>query len=204
MQDKSSQICCYLLGVEDGQRVLDVCAAPGGKTMTLSQYAGKNGEIVSCDIYNHKLKLIDDTAKRLGLENVKVLLRDGANDKTDIGSFDRILCDVPCSGFGVTAKKPEIKYKSQAEIKDLPTTAMKILENSARLLKKGGRLVYSTCTLLPEENRDVCNAFLLNHSEFKSVAIDENISGFRDGDYLTIMPYDYDCDDFFVAVFERS
>ena len=116
---------------------------------------------------------------------------------------DKIQCDVPCSGFGVTGKKPEIRYKDENEVASLPELGLRILENSAKYLKKGGRLVYSTCTLLPEENVHVCKAFLEKYDNFKPVHIDDNIEGFRDGETLTVLPHIYDCDGFFIAEFER-
>lgn len=203
VQDMSSQICCRVLGAKKGETVIDVCSAPGGKSMTLAQMMENQGKIISCDIYEHKLKLINDTAKRLSVDIIETKLRDGTDENSPLPVADRILCDVPCSGFGVTGKKPEIKYKSAEEISSLPELGLKILENSARYLKKGGRLVYSTCTLLPEENVDVCNAFLARNKDFTAVHIDDDINGFRDGETLTVMPHIYDCDGFFIAAFER-
>ena len=171
--------------------------------MTLAQLMENEGRLLSCDLYEHKVKLIADTAKRLGITIIEPILRDAADSEKELPMADRILCDVPCSGFGVTGKKPEIKEKTQDEIVSLPTLQMKILENSCRFLKKGGRLVYSTCTLLPQENAFLCREFLGKHPEFKTVKIDETIKGFRDGETLTVLPFDYDCDGFFIAAFER-
>ncbi len=203
VQDLSSQLCCFVLSPKKGETVIDVCASPGGKSMTAAQMMENNGNIISCDIYEHKLKLINDTAERLGVKIIKTVMRDGADSSSSLPMADRILCDVPCSGLGVTGKKPEIKYKDEKEISALPDLQYAILENSCRFLKKGGKLVYSTCTLLPEENAFVCSRFLNNHPEFGAVHIDDEISGFRDGETLTVMPYDYDCDGFFIAAFER-
>ena len=203
VQDMSSQICCGVLDAKKGETVIDVCSAPGGKSMTVAQMMENEGKIISCDIYEHKLKLIDDTAKRLGIDIIETKLRDGTDESSKLPFADRILCDVPCSGFGVTGKKPEIRYKDENEIASLPSLGLKILENSSQYLKKGGRLVYSTCTILPEENVDVCNAFLSRHKDFVPVSIDSNIEGFRDGETLTVLPYIYDCDGFFIAAFER-
>ena len=203
VQDLSSQICCAVLAPQKGETVLDICAAPGGKSMTMAQMMQNAGKIIACDIYGHKLKLIKDTAGRLGIDIIQTVLRDGTDNHEELPMADRILCDAPCSGFGVTGKKPEIKYKDAKEIGSLPETQLKILENSARFLKKGGRLVYSTCTLLPEENAGVCRSFLKNHSDFRAVPVDDTIKGFRDGETLTVLPHDYDCDGFFIAAFER-
>lgn len=203
VQDMSSQICCRVLEAKKGETLIDVCSAPGGKSMTLAEMMGNEGKIISCDIYEHKLKLISDTAKRLGIGIIETKLRDGTDKNCELPMADRILCDVPCSGFGVTGKKPEIKYKDEKEVSSLPELGLNILENSARYLKKGGRLVYSTCTVLPEENIGVCKAFLEKHSDFIPVHIDDNIKGFRDGETLTVLPHIYDCDGFFIAAFER-
>lgn len=203
VQDLSSQLCCKILSPEKGDSVIDVCASPGGKTMTMAEMMQNEGVIISCDIYEHKLKLINDTAERLGINIIKTVLRDGTDENSELPMADRILCDVPCSGFGVTGKKPEIKYKDEQEIATLPDIQLKILENSCRFLKSGGRLVYSTCTLLPEENAGICRKFLKKHSDFRAVHIDDEIKGFRDGEALTVLPYNYDCDGFFIAAFER-
>lgn len=203
VQDMSSQICCKVLDAKKGETIIDICSAPGGKSMTLAEMMGNEGRIVSCDIYEHKLKLISDTAKRLGIGIIETKLRDGTDKSSELPMADRILCDVPCSGFGVTGKKPEIRYKDEKEIASLPELGLEILENSAGFLKKGGRLVYSTCTVLPEENVGVCKAFLEKHSDFVPVHIDDNIKGFRDGEALTVLPHIYDCDGFFIAAFER-
>lgn len=203
VQDFASQLCCRILSPQKGETVLDVCAAPGGKSMTLAQMMENEGRLLSCDLYEHKVKLIADTAKRLGITIIEPIQRDASDSEKELPMADRILCDVPCSGFGVTGKKPEIKEKTQEEIATLPTLQMQILETSCRFLKKGGRLVYSTCTLLPEENAFLCRAFLENHPEFTAVPIDETIKGFRDGETLTVLPFDYDCDGFFIAAFER-
>ncbi len=204
VQDLSSQLCCHVLSPEKGDTVIDVCAAPGGKTMTMAQMMGNEGKIISCDIHEHKLKLINDTASRLGIDIIETRLRDGADKNACLPVADRILCDVPCSGFGVTGKKPEIKYKSQKETENLPALQLEILLNSAQYLKKGGKLVYSTCTLLAEENSQVCKKFLEERSDFRPVSIDSDIKGKRDGEAVTVLPFDYDCDGFFIAAFERT
>ena len=204
VQDMSSQICCRVLGAKKGETVIDICSAPGGKSMTAAQMMENEGKIISCDIYEHKLKLISDTADRLGIDIIETKLRDGTDENSPLPMADRILCDVPCSGFGVTGKKPEIRYKDEKEVASLPELGLKILENSAKYLKKGGTLVYSTCTLLPEENVQVCKVFLENHGDFKAVHIDDSIDGFRDGETLTVLPHVYDCDGFFIAKFEKN
>lgn len=204
VQDLSSQLCCSILAPEKGETVIDVCSAPGGKSMTMAQMMKNEGRIISCDIHEHKLGLINDTAKRLGIDIIETHLRDGADENAVLPVADKILCDVPCSGFGVTGKKPEIRYKNREHVDSLPELQLKILLNSARYLKKGGRLVYSTCTLIPDENVRVVNKFLEKRKDFAPVHIDEKIKGMRDGAALTVLPYDYDCDGFFIAAFERT
>ena len=204
VQDLSSQLCCRVLSPKKGETVIDVCSAPGGKTMTMAQMMDNDGKIISCDIHEHKLKLINDTAERLGIDIVETHLRDGADKNAHLPEADKILCDVPCSGFGVTGKKPEIKYKNQEEIRALPDLQLEILLNSAQYLKKGGKLVYSTCTLLPEENIEVCRKFLNERSDFRFVHIDDEIKGKRDSEAVSVLPCDYDCDGFFIAAFERT
>lgn len=203
VQDLSSQLCCRVLSPVKGETVIDVCSAPGGKTMTMAQMMENEGRIISCDIHEHKLKLIEDTAKRLGISIVETKLRDAADKEAELPVADKILCDVPCSGFGVTGKKPEIRYKDEKEIASLPSLQYDILTNSCRFLKKGGRLVYSTCTLLPEENALICKKFLEQHKDFRAVHIDDKIKGYRDGEGVSVLPSDYDCDGFFFAAFER-
>ncbi len=204
VQDLSSQLCCRVLSPEKGETVIDVCSAPGGKTMTMAQMMENDGRIISCDIHEHKLKLINDTAKRLSIDIVETHLRDGSDKNAVLPEADKILCDVPCSGFGVTGKKPEIKYKNQDEIASLPDLQLEILLNSAQYLKKGGKLVYSTCTLLPEENIEVCRKFLKEKINFRFIHIDDEIKGKRDGEAINVLPFDYDCDGFFIAAFERT
>ena len=204
VQDLSSQLCCRVLSPEKGETVIDVCSAPGGKTMTMAQMMENEGKIISCDIHEHKLKLINDTAERLGINIIETHLRDGADKNAHLPEADKILCDVPCSGFGVTGKKPEIKYKNQDEIASLPELQLEILLNSAQYLKKGGKIVYSTCTLLPEENIEVCKKFLKEKTNFRFVHIDDEIKGKRDDEALSVLAGDYDCDGFFIAAFERT
>ena len=204
VQDLSSQLCCSVLAPEKGETVIDICSAPGGKAMTMAQLMENEGRLISCDIHEHKLGLINDTAKRLGINIVETRLRDGTDKTAQLPLADKILCDVPCSGFGVTGKKPEIKTKPEAEISTLPALQYEILLNSAKYLKVGGKLVYSTCTLLPEENADVCRKFLAENKNFRPVHIDDTVKGFRDGEAVSVLPSDYNCDGFFIAAFERT
>ncbi len=166
IQDISAQTAISVLGAEKGDRVLDVCASPGGKSISAAMHMQNVGEIVSCDIHKHRVKLIEDNAKRLGVSCIKAIVNDATVYNESLGKFGKIICDVPCSGFGVIRRKPEIKYKPKSDLTNLPDLQYNILENSARYLKTGGTLLYSTCTLRREENEAVVERFLKNHSEY--------------------------------------
>ena len=191
VQDLSSQLCAASLDVTENMRVLDICAAPGGKTFTAAEMMNGTGEIVSCDLYDHRTKLIFDGAKRLALKNVKTHTADAAVFDLSLGEFDRVLCDAPCSGLGIMGRKPDIKYKDEKEIVDLPSVQYKILNNAAKYVKKNGKLVYSTCTLLKEENEEVFGRFIENNPNFKSLSV------------KTLLPCENETDGFFIAVAER-
>ena len=204
VQDLSSQLCCKALDVMPGQTVIDVCAAPGGKSVTLAEMMKNEGHIISCDIYEHKLSLIKQNAQRSGVDIIETRLRNASDENSELPLADRILCDVPCSGLGVTGKKPEIKYKSKEDIDSLYEIQYSILVNSANYLKKGGRLVYSTCTLNPEENIEICRKFAKIHSDFIFCDILNDIECFREDKTVTVLPYIYNSDGFFIAFFERT
>jgi 16S rRNA (cytosine967-C5)-methyltransferase len=158
-----------VLSPKKGDRVLDMCAAPGGKSFTMAEIMENDGEIISCDLYEHKLKLISDTAKRLGLNIIKPLLNDATVYNSDLGEFDAILCDVPCSGFGVIRRKPEIKYKPADDFGELQEIQYSILQNAVKYLKKNGKILYSTCTLRKGENEENIERFLQDHNGFEKI-----------------------------------
>lgn len=201
VQDFSSAFCVEALKVKSGMRVLDCCAAPGGKTFSLALHMKNEGEIVSSDIHSHRVNLVEKGANRLGLSIVKPKTNDATVFDESLGEFDRVLCDVPCSGIGVIRRKPEIKYKALEECAALPELQLKILTNASKYLKKGGRLIYSTCTLLKEENEEVVSRFLKDNTDFRSVSIDLLDI---DGHCHTFIPPDSLGDGFFVAVLERK
>lgn len=207
IQDLSSQLCAYFLSAEMGQTVLDICSAPGGKTFTTAEYMHNSGKIIACDMYEHKLKLIEKGAKRLGIDIVETCLRDGSSDENPLPMADRILCDVPCSGLGVLSRKPEIRYKDDLIDTDLADIQYKILCESAKYLKKGGKLVYSTCTLNPQENNKNTAKFLAEHSGFEGVALKlppQLGRAYEEQPYeITLMPHSYDGDGFYISVFTR-
>lgn len=166
VQDLSSQQCVAFLQPQPGERVLDVCAAPGGKSLTAAQWMQNRGEVVSCDLAAGKLPLIERSAERLGVQIIRTRRQDGRQFDPALGVFDRVLCDVPCSGLGVVGRKPEIKYKPLEEFDPLPQIQYNILQTAARYVRPGGLLVYSTCTISPLENGAVAGRFLQEHPGF--------------------------------------
>jgi 16S rRNA (cytosine967-C5)-methyltransferase len=166
IQDESAALPCILLSPRSGERVIDMCAAPGGKTAHVGELMNNEGEIISIDKYESKLQLIKTTCERLGIQNVSYLAADSST--IEIAPADKVLVDAPCSGLGVLRKKPDIKWKREyADIQQLVGLQLELLENAARLLKPSGVLVYSTCTTEPEENAAVVREFLVRHQEFR-------------------------------------
>lgn len=204
VQDMSSQTCAAVLGAAPGDFVIDCCAAPGGKSFTTAMYMQNKGRIVSGDIHEHKAELIKKTAVRLGISSIETYVGDAAKMPDDFMGADKILCDVPCSGFGVIGRKPEIKYKDLSEVAVLPEIQYAILSHCSSLLKKGGRLVYSTCTLNRAENDDVCERFLAEHSDFAVSTHDIYRTLCGENKFATILPTENGGDGFFIASFERT
>lgn len=208
IQDVSSQLCVELLEPKPRQIMLDICSAPGGKSMTAAQIMGDRGKIFACDMYSHKLRLIEANAKRLGITSVVTMLRDGAKGNKPLVLADRILCDVPCSGLGILSRKPEIRYKDNLIDNDLPDLQYKILCKSAENLAVGGRLVYSTCTLNPLENNSNAARFLSEHPDFYGVKLQLPkgiMRAFDEKEYeITLMPHTANTDGFYIAVFGRK
>lgn len=165
VQDLASQIAISSLEIKEDDSVLDICAAPGGKSCTAAQYA-LNGKVVSCDLYPSRVQLIDDNFRRLGIDNATATQNDALVFNESLGVFNKIICDVPCSGFGVIRRKPEIKYKELDELTNLPQVQYNILKISAMYLKKGGSLLYSTCTLRAAENEEIVDKFLKDNDDF--------------------------------------
>ena len=179
-QDASSYLAARNLGVIPNELVLDICAAPGGKTAVLAENMENEGEIIAIDIYQHKIKLIDTNMKKLGINIVKAIVMDARNVNKQGRKFDKILVDVPCSGYGVIRKKPEILYsKNKENIEELAKLQLEILNSAADILKDGGELIYSTCTITDEENTNNIEKFLKEREEFKAekLYIPENVSG---------------------------
>lgn len=205
IEDISSQLCVEALNVYEGCTAIDVCSAPGGKSFTIAENMNNIGELYSCDIYDSRVELIKEGAQRLGLSCIKACVNDASVYNSNFPLADRVLCDVPCSGLGIIGKKPEIKYKKLDDIKPLIPIQKEILQASSKYVKSGGRLVYSTCSVNPNENRKVCDWFLENNPDFHSVKALPYVERTVDeGDYLTLMIHKNNCDGFFIAVFERK
>lgn len=179
-QDASSYLAAKNLGVLSNELVLDICAAPGGKTAVLAEQMENKGEIIAIDIHQHKIKLIETNMKKLGIDIVKAIVMDGRNVNKQGRKFDKILVDVPCSGYGVIRKKPETLYsKNRENIEELAKLQLEILNSAVDILKDGGELVYSTCTITDKENTDNIEKFLKERKKFKveKLYIPENVSG---------------------------
>ncbi|MBQ8310990.1 MAG: 16S rRNA (cytosine(967)-C(5))-methyltransferase RsmB [Clostridia bacterium] len=193
VQDEASQLCVEALDAHEGMRVLDACACPGSKSFGAAIDMRNTGSVVACDLHKNKLSLVESGAERLGILTVTAEARDARHLREEwCGGFDRVLCDVPCSGFGVFAKKPELRYKNPEKSAGLPGIQAAILENASVYVKDGGKLVYSTCTLLPEENENNVARFLQSHGEFTLL------------EQRTLYPDTDGTDGFFFAVLERK
>ena len=206
IQDISSMIASKVLNPKENSMALDVCSAPGGKTTHIATLMKNTGKVISRDVFEHKLKLINNTVNRLGLTNVEVQNFDASIlDENSLDKFDYVLADVPCSGLGIIRRKPEIKYKLKKEIKDLPIIQRKILDNASKYVKVGGNLLYSTCTILDSENIEVINSFLNENNNFELVPIDEvNVDlDNQEKGYLKIYPNIHGMDGFFIAKLKR-
>ncbi len=178
IQDEAAGLIPLILNPSKGDIVLDACSAPGGKTTYMAEIMQNQGKIDAWDIYEHRIKLVEQTAKRLGISIIKTSVNDATKMKQNyIEKYDKILLDVPCLGIGVLKRKPDIKWKRvQQDIQEINKMQRQILEICAKYLKKGGEMVYSTCSILREENEDVINQFLIKNSEFEleKLQLEEN------------------------------
>ncbi len=168
VQDKAAQDAVKVLAPKRGYKVIDMCAAPGGKTAHMAEMMGNDGEILAFDIYPHKAELIDKNAARLGIDIIKTEVCDAAeHDPRLDGSADRVLCDVPCSGLGIIGRKPEIKRARHEDLPELYKIQRRVLDNGAAYVKPGGTLVYSTCTIDRRENEGRISEFLAENGGFE-------------------------------------
>jgi 16S rRNA (cytosine967-C5)-methyltransferase len=206
IQDEASQMVTSILDPKPGERILDACAAPGGKTLHIAQRMENGGEIYALDLTKRKLNRIEEMCQRLGIKIVKTMKGDAANALPILREmkFDRVLADVPCSGFGTLRRNPDLKWRRKEEdIGRLSILQSSILKNLARYVKEGGILVYSTCTVFHEENEDVVEKFLDGHPEFRldqiNEALPEKCQSFIKNGYLKTFPPRDEMDGFFVA-----
>ncbi len=203
VQGLSSQICCMALNPTENDLVLDICAAPGGKTFTMAEMMNGRGEIHAFDLHEKRVKLIQDGAERLGLSNITANVGDASVFNPELPKYTKILCDVPCSGFGVIRSKPEIKYKNLSDFDGLPEIQYMIAENALKYLAVGGEMIYSTCTVRKAENNDVVMRLLASHPEIELAEMPE-LYGNRLDNPVTLFPFMInDCDGFFIAKFKK-
>ena len=205
VQDPAARLVSLIAGISPGQQVLDVCAAPGGKSFSAAFAMENTGSVTSCDLHENKLKRIREGAERLGLTCVETQAADGRVFRPEWeAAFDTVLVDAPCSGLGIIRKKPDTRYKKADDLFTLPMIQSAILENAARYVKPGGTLVYSTCTILPEENEQVSDAFLAEHPEFtcETFVLPAPV-GETDG-RLTLWPQRHGTDGFYICRMKRQ
>ena len=204
VQDEASQICVEALGAKPDELIMDICACPGSKSFGAAIEMNNKGNIFAFDLHENKLSLVINNAKRLRIDIINTAKCDGRDFLEDFKEkADRIICDVPCSGFGVLAKKPELRYKDPNESSALPKIQSDILDNACRYLKKGGTLIYSTCTLFPEENEDNVQTFLSRHPDFSLVPWSVG-SIYADNGMITLLPHIHNTDGFFIAKLIRK
>ncbi len=213
VQDESSMLVAPALGVQPGMKVLDACAAPGGKTTHIAELMQNRGRIVASDVHPHKRDLIAQTANRLGIDIIEPIVSDALDlPEKNLGVFDRILLDAPCTGFGVIRRKPDLKWnKTPEDVKEIAALQLRLLERVASLLAPDGRLVYSTCTIEREENEQLVRRFVADHPEYELdtsladdlpsavTAVADSSSGF-----VQILPHHFDSDGFFIARIKRK
>ena len=211
VQDEGSQLLCSLVAPRRGEMVVDFCAGAGGKTLALGAMMRSTGRLYAFDVSEKRLAKLKPRLARSGLSNVNPVLIDSEHDakiKRLAGKIDRVLVDAPCSGLGTLRRNPDLKWRqSRASVDELTPKQASILASAARLVKKGGRLVYATCSVLEEENEAIVRAFLADHPEFALVPANEVLAEQRieldTGDYLSLWPHRHATDGFFAAVLER-
>lgn len=206
VQDAAARLAVEAAGLEPDMRVLDCCAAPGGKSFAAAIAMQNRGSITSCDIHPHKLQLIERGAARLGITILQTRLQDASKPVPEWeNAMDAVLADVPCSGLGVIRKKPDLRYKNLAQTEHLPEIQLAILRQQAHYVKPGGVLLYSTCTILKRENENVVQAFLRDEPLFfaETVHFPQN-SGIPDGAMTTLLPCTHGTDGFFICKLRRK
>ncbi|WP_462409226.1 16S rRNA (cytosine(967)-C(5))-methyltransferase RsmB [Neobacillus sp. Marseille-QA0830] len=212
IQDESSMLVAHALGITGNETIMDACAAPGGKSTHIAEKLQDGGRVVSIDLHEHKVKLISDNANRLGLENIETITLDSrkVQERFAVESFDKILLDAPCSGLGVMRRKPDMKYtKKEQDIEQLSKIQQDLLNAIAPLIKLGGTLVYSTCTVDKQENEQTIATFLDHHPEFEGDLAFKNrmpeaIQPLIIGYDLQIFPQDFGSDGFYMAAIRKK
>ncbi len=205
VQDAAAKLTAVAAAPRPGMRVLDVCAAPGGKSFAAAMAMENEGELISCDVQGKKVRLIESGAKRLGISILKAQVRNGREFNPDWEQyFDLVITDVPCSGLGIIRKKPDIRFKEPGPLGQLPAIQLDILSNAARYVKPGGVLLYSTCTVLKRENQQVVSAFLRQNADY---TVEEftlpGPAGTISGGMVTLWPHIHGTDGFFMAKLRR-
>lgn len=206
VQDPASCLAVSAAAPKPGMRVLDACAAPGGKSFAAAIAMRNEGEIISCDLHPHKKKLIAAGAGRLGLSCITPMTADATIAREEwLDGFDLVLADVPCSGLGVIRKKPDIRYKDPMELNGLCSVQQKIIQNVSRYVRPGGVLLYSTCTLRPRENEEIVNNFLARNPGYslEEFSLVDPVGTISSG-MLTLWPHKYETDGFFFARIRRQ
>lgn len=212
-QDTASMLVSYVLSPEPNEYVMDLAAAPGGKTTHIAQLMGDTGQVIACDVHEHRLALIRENLQRLGITSVKPILCDSRRLPDDIQAmkFDRVLLDAPCSGTGVLRRRADLRWqRTDEDLKDLVALQREILESAARLVKPGGVLIYSTCSIEPEENSELISGFLSKHLEFSADYAEPYLpAGFRAAfpnqgkPFIITYPHTHGTDGFFIARLTR-
>ncbi len=207
IQDAMATLVGQIVDAKPNEEILDICSAPGGKTTHIGQLMDNKGLIIACDIYEHRLNLVKETAKRLGVNIIQTLPNDATKlNKDFIAKFDRVLADVPCSGLGVIRRKIDIKYQKQIQdLTDITNIQWNILNNASKYVKPNGILVYSTCTILKQENEDMIERFLKENSHFEVVDISNVLeNNCLKEKYIKSLPYIQNFDGFFIAKLVRK
>ncbi len=204
VQDCAAFMAIMAAQPKAGERVLDVCSAPGGKSFAAHVLSGGGVDITSCDLHENKLKRIRESAERLGIESLRTLAADGREFRAEFEeAFDLVIADVPCSGLGVIRKKPDIRYKNTADFEALPQIQLDILKNVSRYVRPGGRLLYSTCTVREEENKSLVEAFLAENADYEAEGFSLPGVGEVGGGMLQLWPQRHGTDGFFIAKLRR-
>lgn len=204
IQDEGAMLIAHLVDPQPGEKILDTCAAPGGKSTHIAELIKDQGTVFAQDIHEHKLNLIRQNAAKLQLKSIEAHLGDATKVNDSEIKYDRILVDAPCSGLGTIGRRADARWrKSEQQIKELTEIQFQILNAASSQLKLDGRLVYSTCTLTPEENEILVSHFLESHPEFKLIPVEEILHNFT-GKYLKLWPQDTQTDGFFAAVLEKK